>query len=163
MTDDVQARIDALKAKGEAEAEESAKPREETINWNQGLQEGDMIAGILERGAMVPVGANKELRHLMEIRDHETKDLYTVWCGSFMLAQQVIDKAPKVGSLVVVQYHGKQESNKTPGRMFNVFSIEAETSDFEYWNEMTKAAYAKQQATPTVVPAVSFGPDEAPF
>lgn len=163
MTDDVQARIDALKTKGEEAAEEAKKPREDTINWNQGLSEGDMIAGLLERGAMVPVGDRKELRYLMEIRDHETKDLYTVWCGSFMLEQAVIEKAPKVGSLVVVQYHGKQQSSKDASRSFNVFTVEVEEADFEYWHKIEREARASQQRKPAVTPAVQFGPDEAPF
>lgn len=160
VTDDTAARIAALKAKGEAEAEQAKKPREETINWNQNLQEGDMIAGVMERGAIVNMDDGP--RHLMEIRDHETGDLYTVWCSSFMLREAVIEKAPKVGSLVVVEFHGKQPSQKDPSRSFNLFTLEAEESDFEYWAELSRQAFSAK-ATVQAAPTPSFGPDEAPF
>lgn len=162
--DDTAARLAALKAKGDSAAEEAAKPREETINWNKGVQEGDMIAGTLVRGAQVKVKGETKMRYLMEIRDFTTKDLYTVWCGAYLLEQAIIDVAPAKDTLVVVQYHGKQQSNKNPDRSFNVFTLEAEESDFAYWDDIRAKARA-EAASVTAAPAArqSFGPDEAPF
>ena len=50
MTEVTPEQIAALQARGEIEAEEKSKPREKSINWNKTMQDGDMLAGIMERG-----------------------------------------------------------------------------------------------------------------
>ena len=165
MTDEVQARIDALKAKGDEAAEKATEEREPSKNWNKGVKEDDMLAGTLERGDKVWIESRGEPTYLMEIRDHETNELNTVWCSSYMLNEAVIEKAPAQGSLVVVQYHGKEQIKS--GRSMHVFTVEVERKDFDYWldidrayNRKRAAHAAKKQSQPD---APKFGPDEAPF
>jgi hypothetical protein len=165
MTDEVAARIAALKAMGEDSAEKAVEEREPSKNWNKGVKEGDMLAGMLVRGDKVWVESRNESTYLMEIRDHETKELYTVWCSAFMLNEAIIEKAPAEGSLVVVEFHGKQEIGN--GRTMGVFTVEVEKKDFEYWTNVDRVynkkrfdQLAKKAAGPD---APSFGPDEAPF
>ena len=148
MTDDVAAKIAALKAKGDESAEKAMEEREESTNWNKVAEEGDMLAGVMERGAIVPIpddSGNPQPRHLMEIRDAETGKLFTVWCSSYVLKQRIIDVAPAEGTLVVVQYHGKQVNEKT-GRTFKLHSLEADQTDHAYWNGLMRSYMAKQEA-----------------
>ena len=165
MTDEVAARIAALKAMGEDSAEKAVEEREPSKNWNKGVKEGDMLAGTLVRGDKVWIESRNEPTYLMEIRDHETKELYTVWCSAYMLNEAVIEKAPAENSLVVVEYHGKQEIGN--GRTMNVFTVEVEAKDFPYWTEIDLAYNRKQAARlekkANGSNAPSFGPDEAPF
>ncbi len=148
MTDDVAAKIAALKAKGDESAEKALEEREESTNWNKVAEPGDMLAGVMERGAIVPIvddSGNPQPRHLMEIRDAETGELFTVWCSSYMLKQRIIDVAPAKDTIVVVQYHGKQVSGKT-GRTFKLHTLEADQTDHEYWNDLMRSYVAKQKA-----------------
>jgi len=164
MTDVDPDAIAALKKKGEAEAEEKSKPREESKNWNKGRQEGDMLAGLLVRGDKVQIKGREDEgpTYLMEIRDHETGELFTVWCGNYQLKQAVIDKAPAKDKLVVVQYHGRQPLDG--GKTMNVYTVEPEEEDFEYWRGIDEAFWKKQQDKPAApVARTQFGPDEAPF
>ena len=151
-----------LAGRGDVKAEELAKPREKSINWNKGVEEGDMLAGILERGDKILITGRAEPSYLMEIRDYTTKDLYVVWCSNYQLKKAIIDDAPKVGAFIVVQYHGKQPLDG--GKSMNVFTVETEASDHPYWHGIDQAYFKKQAekaAAPAQVP--SFGPDEAPF
>jgi len=165
MTEVTPEQIAALQARGEIEAEEKSKPREKSINWNKTMQEGDMLAGIMERGGKVQTPTMEQPSYLMEIRDHETGDLYVVWCGNYQLKQAIIEKAPAEGGLVVVQYHGKQVLDN--GRTMKVFTVEPERSDHPYWHDIDQVFWKKQQekgekaAVQVQVP--TYGPDEAPF
>ncbi|MEN8233753.1 MAG: hypothetical protein ABFR89_02380 [Actinomycetota bacterium] len=164
MTDEQQAKIDALKTKGEESAKEAVAEREQGKNWNKGLEEGSMLAGIMEYGDKIYKEGWESPRYIMAIRDHETAELYTVWCSAYMLNEAVIQKAPAKGSLVVVQYHGKEQLQN--GRSMHVFSVETESTDFEYWENLDRA-FNKKQAQKAAAPAAAsrpkFGPDEAPF
>lgn len=162
MTDVDPDAIEKLKKKGEAEAEERAKPREESKNWNKGRREGDMLAGLLVRGDKVQIAGRDEPTYLMEIRDHETGELWTVWCGNYQLREAIIEKAPAKDKLVVVQYHGQQEI--TGGKKMNVYTVEPEEEDFVYWRGIDEIFWKKQQQKPAApVVRTQFGPDEAPF
>lgn len=166
--DDVQARIDALKAKGDEAAEEATKEREPRINWNKGVQPGQMLAGIMERGDRVFKDGWDAPRYLLEVRDMETKELYTVWCGNYMLERAIVDQCPAPGSLIVVQFHGKEKSQSNPNRSFNNFTLESETSDVAYWQDVDQKFQMRQSRKSTssigsATTAPRFGPDEAPF
>ena len=152
---------DAKKAVGDSDGNGE---KEYAETWKP--EAGDMLAGTVVRGDFVPTSNGDT--HLLVVRDDETGKEYTVWCSSYMLKQQVIDLAPAMGSLIVIAFHGKKQSKKDPSRSFNDYTMKVEKSDFEYWNQIMKRHFARQQLADTssgggggVRP--SFGPDEVPF
>jgi hypothetical protein len=158
-TDD---KLAAMKAASKAEGSEEQQDRPET--WKP--EPGDMLAGTLVKGDRV-MTQNGDAR-LMVIHDEETDKNWTVWCSGKMLRDAVIEKAPALGSLIVVEFHGKFPVQSNPSYSFNKYSVIVDETDFEYWDKIEARYRRKAQANESSARVESFnGSDDdelsAPF
>ena len=109
------------------------------------------------------------INFLATVEQDQTGDTFVIWIGDspFMLKDNFEKAAPKKGTKIYVNYSGKKPT-KDGSREYRVFSVFAETSDFDWWLELAKAK-AAAAADPmgfqqgSVVKAEAFGPDESPF
>jgi len=124
---------------------ESAVEEKRADTWKP--SPGDMLAGTVVRGDHI-MTANGDAR-LLVIADEETDKEWTVWCSGKMLKDLVIEKAPALGSLIVVEFHGKFPVQSNPSYSFNKYTMEVATTDFAYWDKIDKAFHRKQAASVT--------------
>jgi len=122
---------------------ESAVEEKRADTWKP--SPGDMLAGTVVRGDHV-MTSNGDAR-LIVIADEETDKEWTVWCSGKMLKDLVIEKAPALGSLIVVEFHGKFPVQSNPSYSFNKYTMEVGSTDFEYWDKITTAYRRKAAAS----------------
>ena len=145
------------------EAESAGKERNVWDYKKQSVLQGKVI-----KGDRFPTNTNKGYSIIIEVAEEGTDEVFTVWCSSKLLEDWIMTEAPAVGSLVYLEFHGKQPVQSDSSRSYNLFSARAQTADHEYWHKIHQAyhatAKAKQEAagSPAVV-KTEFGPDEAPF
>ena len=126
-----------------------------------------MLAGTVVRGDHV-MTTNGDAR-LIVIKDEDTDKEWTVWCSGKMLLDLVIEKAPALGSLIVVEFHGKFPVQSNPSYSFNKYTMEVGTSDFKYWDEITAKFRRKAAASADTAQVQTFNGSgdeddlEAPF
>ena len=107
------------------------------------------------------------INFLATVEQYKTGDTFVIWIGDspFMLKDNMEKAAPKKGSRIYINYSGKRPT-KDGSREYRVFSVIAETSDFDWWLELAKAkaaAAADPMGFQTGEKAEAFGPDESPF
>lgn len=133
-------------------------------------EEGDILGGKVVRGFYQ--GGDYGVNPVVVVEEDGTGDVYNVGCSTRMLKDQVIEKAPPEGSLIVIQYVGVFPVSSAPERKFKKFIMTVEQEpDFPYWQTAYTKYVEKQrmladeagfsQSAPAV--KTSFGPDEAPF
>lgn len=163
----VEERIAALKAQANKGDGDERYPA-----WDVSkLDDGAVLAGVMIRGDHVMTRDGKDAR-LMIIEEVGTDERYTVWCSSKMLRDFVIEKAPPVGALIVIEYHGKFPVQSQPDRKFNkIVAVTDEDPDFKYWDGLREVMQRKDAefaanapgGAPAAMTTPSYGPDEAPF
>ena len=153
-----QDRLDEMKAASTAKAAEEQK---RAPAWKP--SEGDVLAGRITRIDHV-MTSNGDSR-LMVVKDVEDNEEKTVWCSGKMLLDLVLELAPPVGSLIVVEYHGKFPVQSNPSYSFNKYTmIVDEDPDFAAWDQVSAAYHRKANASANSAEIQTFdGPDEAPF
>ena len=153
-------RAEALASLKTKKDEQDAVDSERHPAWKPG--EGDILAGEMIRGGHV-MTSNGDAR-FMVVEDDATGDKYTVWCSGKALMDFVLEKAPPAGSLVVIEFHGKVPLVSDPSKSFNKFSTICDSDpDFPYWDNISRAYYAKANASANTAEVQTFGPDESPF
>ena len=149
-----------------AAATEGENAGKERNVWDYKKQ--PVLQGKVIKGDRFPTRTDKGYSIIIEVAEIGTDEVFTVWCSSKLLEDWIMSEAPAIGSLVYLEFHGKQEVQSDTSRKYNLFSARAQTADHEYWHKIHQSYFAtlkaKQEAagSPTVV-KTDFGPDEAPF
>lgn len=136
----------------------------------------DWKAQTLLQGELIDVRVvNKKdgtVAKLAIVKEYGTGKTWTVWLTAFVLKDIFTEQAPAKGSLIHVEYKGKQPT-KDGNREYGMYVLvlpDLESSDFEWWGQLAKLHAQKEQgagsyagSTAGAVPIEQFGPDESPF
>ena len=147
----------------ETEGENAGKDRNVWDYKKQAVLQGKVI-----KGDRFPTRTDKGYSIIIEVAEIGTDQVYTVWCSSKLLEDWIMSEAPAVGSLVYIEFLGKQPVQSDSSRKYNLFSVRAQVSDHPYWHKIHQAYHEKAKAkqeeagSPAVV-KTEFGPDQAPF
>jgi hypothetical protein len=97
---------------------------------------GDVLYGVLLDGRWVNTihGDTRVLN--VEDKDGE---VWTVWASSWMLADELDKKAPKIGSTIGIKFVEKRPAKKEGGYPLNVYMLNVEVSDYDYWANNKRA------------------------
>ena len=152
-------------------AAEEAKSQKENAGKDRNVwdyKKQKVLQGKIVKGDRFPTNTQKGYSIIIEVAEIGTDEVYTVWCSSKKLEDWIMAEAPAVGSLVYIEFLGKHPVQSNPSHHYNSFSVQAQTSDFDYWHKIHQSYHgtlkAKQDEAGGIQPVkTEFGPEEAPF
>jgi len=138
--------------------------------WPKKDSEGGIVlAGTLIKGWYQPGYEGNGVSAVIQVQDRETDDLFNINCGTKLLSEYIINLAPAEGCLIVVQYDGLVQAEKSD-RKFKKYIMRVDGKpDFDYWHKLFQAYHKKQQMGAVEAgfeqssDGGSFGPSDAPF
>jgi hypothetical protein len=93
-------------------------------------EEGEVLLGTLIEAKVVNTDHGESL--LVNVNDDDGQT-WTVWCGTKVLRESMLDKAPKIGSRLRIEFEGTRQPASSKGRPFKMHYVSAQEEDHEWW------------------------------
>ncbi len=153
-------------AAAKAAAVQGENAGKERNDWKYKKQ--PVLQGRIVQGARFPTNTQKGYAITIEVAELGTDEVYNVWCSGKILEDWIMAEAPAVGTLVYIEFLGKEPVQANPSHHYNNFSVRAQESDFDYWHKIHNGYHAlvkaKQEAAGGIQPVkTNTGPEQAPF
>lgn len=141
-----------------AKEREDAEKANSAVTWKP--EPGDSVVGTLIEGFIFQ--GDYDPCPVMVIEDSDGV-VHKVFCGNKVLKESVEAKEPKPGMGVRVTYDGMREPTRPGGRAFKMFTLVVQESDTEYWHDVRRKFFTKQEEAMNSPGAGGYKPGEEPF